>query len=545
MDAQPSTVQATFCATLVDEWVRAGVTHAVVAPGSRSTPLAVALTNEPRLRVEVFHDERAAGFAALGLALATGRPAVVVCTSGTATTHLHAAVVEADLSCVPLIVCTADRPPELRGVGAPQTIDQTHLYGRSPRWFFDPGVADIAAMASWRALAARAVAVASGAPRGPVHLNLPFREPLLGEVGALPPGRVDGSPWVELTRAKPESVVLANTARLVVIAGPAAPPGLAEAGWPVIADPGSGIHGRNVVAHADAILRVAYTADRLVPDVILRVGRQPASRVVNDWLARSGAEEWVVSDTWSDPAGTATHIRPADTMVELPTADTSYRDEWRLADDAAEDAIAAVLSGYELPTEPATARAVVAALPTGAHLVVASSMPVRDVEWFAPRRADLRIHANRGANGIDGTIATALGVAIANPVPVAVLLGDVAFLHDSTALIGVKARRVDLTIVVIDNDGGGIFSFLPQAAGLASEQFERLFGTPHGVRPEDIAAAHGIASLTVEDASALEPAIRSTFEAGGVWFVVVRTEREANVALHDELNAAVAKRLAC
>jgi len=188
------TVQATFCATLVDEFVRAGVRHAVIAPGSRSTPLALAVRARPELQVRVFHDERAAGFCGLGVGLESGTPAVVLTTSGTAATHLHAAVVEADLACVPLIVCTADRPPELRDVGAPQTIDQSHLFGRSPRWFFDPGVADAAMVGSWRSIGARAVATATGAPPGPVHLNLPFRDPLVGEADELAAFRARGRP---------------------------------------------------------------------------------------------------------------------------------------------------------------------------------------------------------------------------------------------------------------------------------------------------------------------------------------------------------------
>ncbi|MEO7555381.1 MAG: 2-succinyl-5-enolpyruvyl-6-hydroxy-3-cyclohexene-1-carboxylic-acid synthase [Acidimicrobiales bacterium] len=543
--ADRATTQATFCATLVDEWARAGLTDAIIAPGSRSTPMALALVADERVSVHVFHDERAAGFAALGVGLASDRPAVVLCTSGTAATHLHAAVVEAHLSAVPMLVCTADRPPEQRDVGAPQTIDQAHLYGSAVRWFTDPGVPDDAVQSSWRPLAARAYLEGTGAVPGPVHLNLPFREPLLGTPSAGPAGRPGSAPWVRRERGGARAIVVADAARLLVVAGAGAEAALASCGWPVLADPTSGLEGPNVIAHADALLRDPLTAERLVPDVIVRVGRPPASRVVNEWLTASGAEEWVQCRRWSDPAATAAHLIPPDASLILPSPpDDIYRTEWCTADCAAEDAIAATLRSYDVVTEPLVARAVVAGLPAGSELVVASSMPIRDVEWFAPRREAVRVTANRGANGIDGTIATAIGVALGTRAVTAVLLGDVAFLHDPTALVGLKARGVDLTIVVVDNDGGGIFSFLPQAESVKAATFERLYGTPHGVRPEDLAAAHGIASLTVEDPDALGPAIRSTVAAGGVWLIVARTDRAANVAVHAALNAAVAKAVA-
>ena len=504
------TAQATFCATLVDEWVRAGIRHAVVAPGSRSTPLAVALLREPRIRVHVFHDERAAAFAALGVGSATGVPAPLLCTSGTAAAHFHAAVIEADLSAVPMIVCTADRPPELRDVGAPQTVDQRDLYGRAVRWYVDPGVADDAMRGAWRSLAAQVVLEATGDRPGPVHLNLPFREPLVGEPDALPPGRADSAPWTQRTPTAVEGPTIAG--RVLVL---------------------------DDVSYADPIIRHAPTAAALRPDVVVRRGRPPSSRVLNEWLASLDAVEHSVGSGRADPNRTAAHRTPAASVI----VDDDYRAAWTRAGELAEAAIADTVAGFDALTEPAVARAVVDAAAVGAHVVVASSMPIRDVEWYAPRRADIVIHANRGANGIDGTISTALGVALATGAQTVALVGDVAFLHDSTALIGCRARGVDLTIVVIDNDGGGIFSFLPQASALDSETFEAILGAPHGVKPEEVAAAHGIASLVVEDPTALEPAIRSTMATGGVWLVVARTDRADNVKVHDALNAAVADAL--
>jgi 2-succinyl-5-enolpyruvyl-6-hydroxy-3-cyclohexene-1-carboxylate synthase len=538
-----SNTQATMCATFVDEWARAGITDAVIAPGSRSTPLALALTGESRLRVHVFHDERAASFAALGIGLASGRPAVLLCTSGTAATHFHAAVVEAHQAGVPMLVCTADRPPELHDVGAPQTIDQQHLFGRAVRWFVDPGVAHDGSRDSWRALAARAVVEATGAWPGPVHLNLAFRDPLVGAAGDLPPGRAGGAPWV--TGGAPQRTTLViDGERILLVAGAGAEPVLAGLGLPVIADPRSGLAGPNVIRHADAVLRHSSSATALLPGVVWRVGPPPASKVVNEWLAASGAVEHVIAGGWSDPAGTAATHAPFGTVPVLPLADPAWLGRWQAADGAAARAIATLLARQTVLTEPFVARTTVEALPEGGHLVVASSMPVRDVEWFAERRDDVTIHSNRGANGIDGTIATGVGVALATGRPTTVLLGDIAFLHDSTALIGIQQRGVNLTIVVIDNDGGGIFSFLPQAAALPKERFEQVFGTPHGVRAEELAAVHGIASLTVDAPEALGPALRATSDSEGVWLVVARTDRTANVRLHDDLNAAVAVALA-
>src|SRR5690606_27850812 len=328
-DPAPADVQATFAATLVDEWVRAGVTDAVVCPGSRSTPLALALAAEPAVRLHVHLDERSGAFYALGLGLATRRPAVVLTTSGTAAAELHPAVVEADLAAVPLLACTADRPPELRDVGAPQAIDQVHLYGRSVRWYADPGVPEPGGAGRWRPLAARAVAAATGDPPGPVHLNLPFREPLVGTPGPLPPAR-DRGPWARAVAAPPAAAPvdegdLAALAgelagrRGLIVAGRADVDGAAvhaaaEAlGWPVVAEPRSPawLAAPTAVAHLDAVLRSARAAEALRPEVVVRLGPPGSSRVVNEWLAASGAAEVVAgAPGWSDPAGTAAVVVP-------------------------------------------------------------------------------------------------------------------------------------------------------------------------------------------------------------------------------------------
>jgi 2-succinyl-5-enolpyruvyl-6-hydroxy-3-cyclohexene-1-carboxylate synthase len=550
-----ATVQATFCATLVDEWVRAGVRHAVVAPGSRSTPLALAIAADDRLTLQVHHDERVAGFIALGIGLATGAPAVVLTTSGTAAVELHPAVVEASQAGVPLLVCTADRPPELQSVGAPQTVDQTHLYGRAARWFAEPGVPDGAAVTSWRSLAARAVAEASGASPGPVHLNLAFREPLVADPGPLPVGRPDGRPWHEVVHLRATVAPTWLSGRrgvLVAGGGIREPDAVAELagrlGWPVLADPRSGcrVPGASTVAAFDALLRHERFAQSHRPDTVVRLGSAPASKVLSAWIAMSGATEVVVAGAWLDPdraAATVVRADPSDwcRAATGEPADGGWRRSWVDADARAQGAIDDALGAHEELTEPFVARTVAAR--TEGTLVVSSSMPVRDVEWYAAPRAGGRVLANRGANGIDGVVSTAVGVAAGGPGPVTVLAGDIAFLHDANALLGLAGRELDLTIVVVDNRGGGIFSFLPQAAAMAPERFERLFGTPHDVDLASLAAVHGVPAITVHAVDGLVPALDVARSAPGSHVVVVPTDRQANVAVHDEVHAAVADAL--
>ena len=536
--------QATFCATLVDEWVRCGLTDAVVCPGSRSTPLTLALAADERVRTQVHHDERSGSFLALGLAATSGRPVLVVTTSGTAVVQLHAAAVEADLAGVPLILCTADRPPELRDVAAPQTVDQTHLFGRSLRYFTDPGVADPSQSGTWRSLGARVWAEATAEWPGPVQLNLPFREPLVGDAGALPPGRGTG-PWHTRLRAVRSAPVLdtaLTSARGIVIAGrgTADPDALAafadRVGWPVLADPASGCAAAGRIDAFDAIVRTGF-ADRARPEVVIRSGGMPASKVLGQWLDRVGPEEIVIAPAgwWPDPSHRAAVM--IDTVPALaddhePVAE--WLQAWQAAAVAAAEAIDETLAGEPL-SEPGVARHLTRTLPPGSVLVASSSMPVRDVEWFGVARRDVRIVANRGANGIDGVVSTAVGAA-STGAKTTLLIGDVAFLHDSNGLLGLADRGVDLTVVVLDNDGGGIFSFLPQRTSVPIDRFERFFGTPHGLDLVALARAYGVEATTVDTIAALD-------WKPGVRVLVVPTDRDANVALHDRLNAAVAATL--
>jgi len=503
--------------------------------------MALALAEREDVLLHVVHDERAAAFIALGIGL-EGTPVVLLCTSGTAAANFHPAVVEAGLSEVPIIVCTADRPPELRGVGAPQTIDQLALYGTSVRWFHDARPPDDAEPADWRPLAQR---VFSTALNGPVHLNLPFREPLLGTVAGLP--ELIGPPQ-PVPRGIATSGPVAETfdrQRGVIIAGgrsgidPVEIAHLAERlGWPILADPCSGLRAdSHAVTAFDSLLRHEEFARAHAPEMIVRVGRPPASKVLAQWAVASGAPVLQVGGPGViDPDHNVAACCTVDDLAPLGgAAGTPWLARWKHANEQAETAIAAHLAAEPIG-EPLVARTVAANLTADQQLVVASSMPVRDLEWFGGVSA--RAHSNRGANGIDGVLSTGVGSALSGTSTV-VLIGDVAFLHDSNALVGLSERGADIRIVVIDNGGGGIFSFLPQAASLPADRFEQLFGTPHGTDIELLARAHRLPASTVRSVDELAAALA----VDGPCVIRVESDRAANARAHDALHAAVADAL--
>jgi 2-succinyl-5-enolpyruvyl-6-hydroxy-3-cyclohexene-1-carboxylate synthase len=575
-----SDVQATFCCTLVDEWLRAGLRNVVVSPGSRSTPLALALAGRAEFELHVVLDERSAAFVAVGIARATKRAAILLCTSGTAAVEYHAAVAEADLDHVPLIVCTADRPPELHSIGAPQTVVQQNLFGGSTRWACDPGVASLANRSAWRSTAARCVLAAEHSVQGPgpVHLNLAFREPLVGTPGELPVGRNHGAPWHSGTSGRSgltpnsaaEIAVRIAGRRGVLVVGEgcgsvSAVQALASAlGWPVVADVRSGarIPGKHTISFADVFLRHRPTGEILAPEVVVRLGAPWASKVLGQWLANVPDDILVDPfDAWFDQnRASALHVSSDPTQFcldlidhgKLSKAPSEWLALWRHADRESDLAISSAVDEAEAKTEraltiqePVLARSILAALPEGSHLVVSSSMPVRDIEWFGAPRNGVVVHSNRGANGIDGVVSTVVGVAIgANGAPVIGLLGDLAFFHDASGLITAASLAAPLTLVVVDNGGGGIFEFLPQAAALDRRSFELLFGTPQNV---DVAALAVACGFEVIRASCVDDVVVALNKANdwvrGVQVIVVKTDRVANVDVHNRINAAAAKRL--
>ncbi len=599
-----------FALTLVDELARAGVTDACLAPGSRSAPLALALAEHPGIRVHVHLDERSAAFFALGAAKRSGRAVVVLCTSGTAAANFHPAVLEADLARVPLLVLTADRPPELRGTGANQATDQLKLYGSAVRWFCEVGVPgdDPGAGRYWRSLASRAWAEATGPPAGPVHLNLAFADPLvpLGPSAAEGPsrlagerpaaggwarlggepaaGRAGGAPWTAapagVRSAAPGDVAgLAEAVRAnprgVLVAGwgadldPAAADAFAAAsGWPVLADPLSGARrGPAAISTYDGLLRAPGFAAAHRPGLVVRAGGAPTSKALTGWLDESVPQVLVdPSGGWADPARAAAlrlTADPSDLLAATaallaadgpasgpgphpgagdassPSTAGPWLRDWLEAERLAREAIDGLLDEWAEPFEGRVARDLVGWMPGGGTLVVGSSMPVRDVDAFARPRDGLRFVANRGLSGIDGFVATALGVASATDEPVAALCGDLTLLHDASSLLGAAGRPRGATLVVVDNDGGGIFSFLPQAQ-LPPGLFEPLFGTPHGLDLTALAAAARVPARVVEKAADLVPALDATLAGGGTQLLVVRSDRAANLARHRALTEAVA-----
>jgi 2-succinyl-5-enolpyruvyl-6-hydroxy-3-cyclohexene-1-carboxylate synthase len=552
-------VSTALARTLVDEWARAGLTDACLAPGSRSAPLALALAADPRIRVHVHLDERSGGFFALGASKASGRPALVLSTSGTAAAHLHPAVLEARHARVGLLVCTADRPPELHDTGAPQTTDQVKLFGGAVRFFADLGPdAHPEAMASWRPIAARAYIEAAGPPAGPVQLNLAFREPLVPDAGTeIPevPGRPAGRPWVVSHPARLEGPAglrerLLAAERGLVVAGWGSPPEAHEVafwlGWPLLADAISGNRssGTDITAY-EALLRVPGFAAAHRPDLVVRFGAALTSKTATAWLDASIPQIVVDPDgAWLDPQRAA-----AERVAALPDVrDLSihgmgrWYDDWQTVEEVARHALDGFLDADDQPFEGRVARDVAAVCTDRtAALVVASSMPVRDLEAFAGVVSH-RVFSNRGVNGIDGFNSTVLGVA-AVAGPAVGLSGDLAFLHDIGGLYGAARRDIDAVLVVVDNDGGGIFNFLPQA-DLPEETFEALFGTPHGLDLMAVAGAYGIPAERVTKAGDLPPALGRALDEGGVRAIVVPTgDRRANVERHRRAWAAVARAL--
>ena len=580
-----------WACTLVEELVAAGVETACVAPGSRSTPLVVAFAEHPEIRVYSILDERSAAYFALGRGR-VGELTAVVTTSGTATANLHPAVIEADRARVPLLVLTADRPPELQDSGANQTVDQTKLYGDAVRWYRQ--VAEPAAedrrLRSLRTTAGRAVAEATGTPQGPVHLNLPFAKPLepvevpgdvpeaFDEEATLAAQGREGT-YVQTTAGQPEldsvevdalTNALESAERPLLVAGPADPPGIGTEGLatlaqrldaPLLADPLSGLRfgehvpGSPVIGGYDAYL--GHVAERWPePDIVLRVGASPTSKPLRKYLGGVDARQFLVDPAggWREAEFTATDLVVADPdrLVEqlrerfdgeqdgdpqspadgwLDRFERAESRHWELAMSHREDLFEGGLLAdvAELAPDPAT-------------VFVSNSMPVRDLDRFGkPRETALRMLANRGASGIDGITSTALGAGSATDEPLVLVTGDLAYYHDMNGLLSIARCGVDATIVLVNNDGGGIFHMLPIET--FDPPFTGQFKTPHGLAFEPTADLYG---LEFERAETRED-FRETFEASiaddGTQVVEVRTDAEASHRTRERLAEELADQL--
>jgi len=593
-----------YVGALVDALALSGVRHACLCPGSRSTPLALSLAAHPAIKLWMHVDERSCAFFALGLAKASGTPVAIACTSGTAAANFYPAMVEARYGRVPLVALTADRPPELRENGAPQAIDQLNLYGRHTKWFMEMALPeDGELMLRYaRATAARAVATATEAPAGPVHLNLPFREPFvpatvtfpannggafdnayaaLGVIGG--PRRTYGGDMRDIAgNLVADFMDELHGRHGLIVCGPQTSPDLGAAvtrlaamlGYPVLADPLSGVRcgpERNayVCDAYDAFLRI-LPEDRLIdltPDVVLRFGAIPTSKPLQTFLNRARHEILVDGDNgWQDPsarADTLVHADPTlfceDVIAELErhfvdaraltyTRNQSWVELWRDADRHARAAIEVCLNRQEGLFEGRVFAELATLLPARATLYAGNSMPVRDLDTFFPGSSrDIRFLCNRGANGIDGIVSSALGAAAhlasggEGQGPLVLVIGDLSFYHDMNGLLAAKQHKLDATIILLNNDGGGIFSFLPQAAGV--EDFERLFGTPTGLDFAPVARMYGCGFETVTTWPAFRRAVSASLDTPGVRIVELRTDRGRNVILHREVWQAVKEAL--
>ena len=576
-------------AAFVDELIRQGVKDVCFAPGSRSTPLVLLFAEHPKARLHRHIDERSAGFYALGIAKASRRPVALVCTSGTAAANFLPSIIEAFYGQVPLIVLTADRPPEARGVGSPQTIDQTKLYGDHVKWFAEMPLPGDGLVDHARALAKRAYAAATEGPPGPVHLNFPFREPLLPDeqpFEKLPepdaPAFPDqGAPvlFAEVKPAResfrPLARALAGAQRGLIICGPQEDPALGRAvarlaarlQYPVLADPLSqvrcGFHSKELIIDAyDAFLRDEAFIETNAPELVLRFGAPPTSKPLAQFLDRHAERHKcrvVLVDPyhWRDPSHQAWQIVRAEAVAACTVLDecleelgppqqtptrTQWVDRWLRVNALTRESCTQATLGMDAPFEGSVFTHLAQLLPAGATLYVGNSMPVRDLDTFFPALdRPVRIMANRGANGIDGVVSSALGAAAVSDEPLVLVIGDLSFLHDLGGLLAAKDHPGSATIILINNDGGGIFSFLPQAS--RPEHFETLFGTPTGVRFRPISEMFGISFETADGWDHFRTLVQASLTRPGVRIIEVKSERKVNVDLHREVWQTVSRSL--
>jgi len=573
-DTGEGDVALAYATTVLDELVDGGVAHMCMTPGSRSTPIALAAARHPGVTLHVHVDERSSAFFGLGIAAASGKPVAMFCTSGTAAANHFPAVVEAYMARVPIIVMTADRPPELHGVGANQTIDQQNLFGGFVKWFHDTGVPVMAPHERIRWTTAGMQAIQRAVrfpPPGPVHLNLPFREPLLPTGAGVDDfgGERTSKTYTHTNRRHDQMPAFLREVstghRVVVVAGRlrVPPEGLVELcaarGWPLLAEPLSGVRTAGGSTHAGALSAGALLAadvgfrERQHPDLVIQIGAAATSRGVQELVRR--ADRLVIIDPdqlVADPDRRSTltvNEDPADVVAavqstpsSLPATRPQWLDEWHEADAKVRATVDSLLDSWDEPFEGRIARDVAASIPDGGVLFAGSSMPVRDLDMYMRPRTGLRVLANRGASGIDGLVSTTFGIAEVSG-PTYALLGDLSVIHDASGLLWGARHGKGVVIVVVDNDGGGIFSMLPQAA-LAKDEFELLFGTPHGLDIEAIARAAGVGVRTVDHAGVVIPAIREAETAGGVQMVRVRVNRHRAVELRAAVSQAVSAALA-
>ncbi|WP_462405699.1 2-succinyl-5-enolpyruvyl-6-hydroxy-3-cyclohexene-1-carboxylic-acid synthase [Gracilibacillus sp. Marseille-QA3620] len=568
-----------YIASFVDELTACGVRDVVISPGSRSTPVAYCMAEHEEMRVHVNIDERSAAFFALGMAKEKRSPVAILCTSGTAAANYYPAIVEAHYARVPLIVLTADRPHELREIGAPQAIDQLHLYGQHVKWFVEMSLPDsaVSMLHYARTVAARAAGTAALAPAGPVHINIPLREPLI-------PNLSEMKKWVRASEESRTSIdvrqgsamltaaqfadcleVIKQSKRGLIICGSIDQPGFDHAvfqlsrktGFPIIADPLSQLRGcsegsEEIIETYDTFLKDSSLFELLKPDLIIRFGSMPVSKPLLLFIKAMERVNHLVIDGglgWREPTGMGTHMLYCDerAFCEQISAELEFdfNLEWHSLWKDTEQAVKQQLNYIHDETviqEGKLFAKLNSLLPHGANLVVGNSMPIRNVDtFFYDSHKEIRIFANRGANGIDGTVSTALGIAASSDRPTVLTLGDLSFFHDMNGFLAAKMYGLNLLVLVINNDGGGIFSFLPQAE--KERHFEELFGTPHGLSFEHTAALYGARYVCPATWEEVDEALHSWSENPDFRIVEMKTNRQHDVDAYRELVKGVSREI--
>jgi 2-succinyl-5-enolpyruvyl-6-hydroxy-3-cyclohexene-1-carboxylate synthase len=559
-----------YVSAFVDELTKVGITDVIVSPGSRSTPFAIVMAEHPDIKVHMNIDERSAAFFALGIAKAKRKPVALLCTSGTAVANYLPAIVEAYYARVPLIVLTADRPHELRDVGAPQAIDQLNIYGKHAKWFVEMALPEGSKemLRYARTMAARAAAIAMTAPAGPVHLNFPLREPLVPNVTE--------QTWTQIERKEPSYIQvsigkrtlereqfqfiyerLAGIEKGLIICGEIDKPHFAEVvvklaetlNYPILADPlshlRSGVHSKEYIVESyDAILKNETAMRTLMPEVIIRFGAMPVSKPLTLMLKNNTAIEQIVVDGdggWREPTLNASYMIHCDEtdfcnqLVELAQPKKKQSDWAKLWQDVNKMAKTALLEAGkdEEMFEGKVFIELAQLLPEKSILFVGNSMPIRDADtFFMATDKNIRIMANRGANGIDGVVSSALGASVTGD-PLVLVIGDLSFYHDLNGLLAAKLHQLNATIIVINNNGGGIFSFLPQAKH--EKHFEALFGTPTNLQFEHVVRMYDGNYAKADTWDKFRESVANSFSTAGLHVIEVCTSRQENVKKHRQL----------
>jgi 2-succinyl-5-enolpyruvyl-6-hydroxy-3-cyclohexene-1-carboxylate synthase len=552
-----------YLAAFIEELVGNGVDEVVISPGSRSTPLALLFAHHPEVKTYINVDERSAAFFALGVAKAKKKPVAILCTSGTAAANYYPAIIEARYAKVPLIVLTADRPHELREVGAPQAIDQLDLYGKHVKWTVDMALPENSpSMLEYaRSSASRGIGLSLGEPRGPVHFNFPFREPLIPNLkgvsystGSQMKRVLHGERSLSPSISQELQGILRNKERGLIICGPGLNSDSIDSivafseqfGFPIAADPlsqmRSGSHSKaHIIDTYDTFLKIDEVKESLHPEIVIRFGAMPVSKPLMLFLkGLSEIPYWIVSpgEEWQDPISKGTEYIYCDeglfcqSMIIEPSRDGSndWINHWKNVNHSTKELL---LKGHHSWDEGMAVSDLIQHLPEKSNVFVSNSMPIRDIDtFFFSNNQSIGIYANRGANGIDGVVSTALGMSTSSE-SMYLLIGDLAFFHDLNGLLVGKKYKLNLTIVVLNNNGGGIFSYLPQAS--EGEYFEELFGTPMDLDFSHAAKLYEAGYFRVESEEEFAHAVTEAQHRNGLKIIEVMTNREENVANHRNL----------